>query len=190
MTVNTTLLAKNGEHQGYATKLGKYFHINMKELVRKMVAFGYKKHEKVIEYKKKNGWIKDHVAADLEGFEFVADLMTHPLNTQKQMSGWKDKNDPNYILLKRMFEMFALYRDEDSYYDMLFLVWMKWVHEHWDRYERSAEQAYQLVNFPNLYKDLLAWNEPLPQDDEDIEEDDIDYIASEEAIKNGMERKG
>jgi len=182
------LLAENGKFQGYATKLGKYLHIDVKELTRKLISVGYKKYKPVIEYKEKNGWIKDHVKADLESFDFVAKLMMIPMNVES-MVGWKDENDNNYKMLKQMMEIKAVIQDEDSFYDMIELVRLKWIHEHWDRYEASAEKAYQLANFPNFYADLMALYEPLPQDEEDIPEDTIDYIKIEEAIVNGMERK-
>ena len=182
------LLAETGKFQGYATKLGKYLHIDVKELTRKLISVGYKKYKPVIEYKEKNGWIKDHVKADLESFDFVAKLMMIPMNVES-MVGWKDENDNNYKMLKQMMEIKAVIQDEDSFYDMIELVRLKWIHEHWDRYEASAEKAYQLANFPNFYADLMALYEPLPQDEEDIPEDTIDYIKIEEAIVNGMERK-
>jgi len=187
-----TLLAKAGNFRGYATKLGEHFHIDTKELVRKLISLGYKKFSPIVAYKEKNGWIKDHVKADLESFDFVAKIMLHPMN-HEHMAGWKDKNDPNYIMLKQIMEIKAVVQDEDSFYDMIELVRLKWVHEHWDLYEQSAEKAYQIINFPNFYKDLIEHSKPLPQlpKKEAPEEMEINYVeAEEELMRDGMERKG
>ena len=187
------LLAKQGDIRGYATKLGAYFHIDTKEIMRKLIALAYKKQEKVIKWKLETGWTKDHVAADIESFEFIKSLMLHPLNDER-MSGWKDENDPNCVMLQRLTYMKALVQDEDSYYDLIELVRLKWVHENWERYEQSANAAYNLVNFPNFYKHLLehkeVMEEPLPDITDEPDYAEPDYIKLEEGIKNGLERKG
>ena len=186
------LLAQQGIFRGYASKLGAYFHIDTKEVTRKFIALAWKKYEPLIEWKIKNGWMKDHVKAEIECFEFLASLMMHPLNG-KALSGWKDENDPNYIMIKRMVYIYAFVRDEDSYYDMIALVMDKWKHEHWERYERSAEAAFQLVNFPIFYESLLnhkaAMEEPLPDITDEPDETKIDYIAMEKRLTDGMEHK-
>jgi hypothetical protein len=187
------LLGKQGTNRGYATKLGSIFHINVKEAIRRAINMVYAaKFQKVVEYKEKNGWIKDHVKADIESFEFVADIMCHPLNHAK-LSGWKDRTDTNYQMLRKGVVIKAAIQDEDSFYDMIELVRMKWVHDHWDRYERSAEQAYQIINFPNFYEKLIAhyeaMKEPLPDITDEADPEEIDYIKMEKRLTNGMDNK-
>lgn len=187
------LLAQQGLFRGYATKLGAYFHIDTKEVTRKFIGLAWKKYEPLIEWKLKNGWVKDHCAAEIECFDAIARLMMHPLN-KKAMSGWKDENDPNYIMTRRVVYIATFIRDEDSYWDMLFLAMDKWRHEHWDRYERSAEQAYQLVSFPVMYRKLLehaeAMEEELPDITDEPDPQQIDYIKMEKRLTDGKDNEG
>ena len=182
------LLAKRGEHQSYATKLGAFFHIDFKSAARSLIGIAWKKFEPINDYKELNGWLKDHVKADVESFEFVVELMRYPLN--KELNGWQE-GDNNEKMLRRLIRMKAVVQDEDSFYDMVELVRMKWVHEHWDRYERSAEQAYQLISFPKFYESLInhytAMKEPLPDITDEADEASIDYIALERRAKNAVE---
>lgn len=166
--------------------LGRIMHDSGKLMIRKLLKIVHGKYEPVIKYKHETGWIKDHVAAWEEAVDWVISLDEMPIN--KSMFNFTGPDDPNRLFFLRLKDLFCVMMDEDTHYDIRVLLVMKWVHEHWDRFERSAEQAYQLANFGNLYKDLLEFTKPLPLDD-GIDENDIDYIAMERgALGDGLER--
>lgn len=179
-----------GNVRGYANKLVASFHIDMKMAMRSLIGLAYKKFYPAIKASKIQGWKKDHVAADLESFEFIARMMKHPLNIP-HMNGWRSEDDANYKMLKRLFEMKAVVQEHDSFYDMLILLHYKWVHDHWSRYERSAEEAYQMFNFPMQYEALIshlkAMEEPLPDITDEPDLPDENYLELWERAKNGME---
>lgn len=169
---------KDNQRQG---KLGVALHDHTKWVIRKGVDLAWMKYKPVHEYKQQHGYIKDHVAALDEGWAWVMSLYDLPLNTVK-FAGFKGADDKNRQMLYRSGQMFFGITDEDSHWDVPILVMLKWVHEHWDRFERSAEQAYQLANFNNLYRDLLELSTPLPEDD-GIDDVEINYKAMEKKLK-------
>lgn len=179
-----------GNVKGYANRLVASFHITAKTAMRSAIGLAYKKCWPAIKACKDSGWKKDHVAADLESFELIANIMKYPLNLE-QMNGWKDENDANYKMLKRLFEIKALIQEKDSFYDMLILIHYKFVHENWHRYERSAEEAYQLFSFPKQYEALIAhynaMKEPLPDITDEPDEENINYIELEKRAIYAME---
>lgn len=168
------------------TKLGHIMHISGKQLMRKFISMAHKHYEPVIEYKHKTGWIKDHVNAQEEGWRWIESLYMQPINAEA--GGWTNsdgvlKDGVNKKMFNDVLELFWLMQDEDSAYDIPWLLYLKWVHEHWDRFEKSAQMAYNIMNFGNLYADLLEWSKPLPLDDgTDDDEDDIDYVGNEKKI--------
>ena len=176
----THLLAYDGtadnQRQG---KLGKILHDFSKWMIRGFSTQLHKKMLPVIEYKKKNGWIKEHITAMDEGWKWVMSLDELPLN--KGIGGFKGADDKNRKFFSEIGDIAFTHLDEDTHYDIRMLLWLKWVHEHWGRFEQSAESAYQLLNFGELYKDLLALSEPLPLDDgkDDFNED---YTALEKRL--------
>jgi len=166
------------------TELGQIMHNSGKLLIRKAIKSIGKKYEPVVEYKKEHGWIKDHVAAMEEGWKKVEYLMLQPINHRAGI-GWTGKEDKNAIMYNTLLPVFFTMVDEDSAYDWPLLIWLKWIHDHWDRFEESAEQAYQLLDFAVTYEHLMNWTEPLPLDDgTDIEE--IDYVKREKEIMDGI----
>ncbi len=173
------------------TKLGKIMHGSGKLIMRKCIRMVHGHYKPVLEYKKENGWIKDHVAAQQEAWDFIVNLYRHPIN--KHAGGWPEGGDDgNKIMFEGALGVFWLMQDEDSAYDIPWLLYMKWIHEHWDRFEQSAEHAYQIMNFPNMYRDMIEWSKPLPLDDGKDFDDDIDYVAAEKKLigdKNGMGNK-
>lgn len=185
------VLTKSGPHRSYATKLAAYLNIDVKNVTRIFINQAYKHYQPVIEYKLKHGWVKDHVRADIEAFDFVESLMRHPLNQSPNMNGWPTADDPNNKMLRRLVLIHAAIRDEDSFYDILELVMDKWKHEHWDRYEKSAEWAYKLTGFPVLYANLLAHKEaieePLPDITDEPDDVKMDYIELEKRVKKHVE---
>ena len=162
-----------------------------KWMIRGIVDKVQKKMEPVIIYKKENGWIKEHVAALEEGWNWVIELDEHPVNNKiGGFTGGPD--DKNRKFFTNLRDIVLVHLDEDSHYDMRFLMMLKWVHEHWDRFEQSAETSYQIMNFHNLYAELLEGSKPLPVDDgtDEYSPEKIDYIAMEKKLredKNGME---
>lgn len=184
------LLAHNGtaddERQG---AIGVALHDHTKWMIRKGVDIAWMKYSKVHDYKQKNGWIKDHIAAMDEGWKWVMSLDDLPINIGN-IGGFKGKDDKNRTMLYRAGQMFFGLNDEDSHWDMRVLLFLKWCHEHWDRFEASAEQAYQIMNFDYLYKDALELSAPLPEDD-GVDDETVDYIKMEKNLlrkgTNGME---
>lgn len=178
---------EDNQRQG---RLGRILHDFSKWMIRGAVDRVHNRMKDVIDYKKKNGWIKDHIAAMDEGWKWVQSLDEMPINGV--IGGFKGPGDLNRKLFGQLGEICFTHLDEDSFYDIHFLLWLKWVHEHWERFEQSAESAYQILNFGNLYKDLLSYTEPLPVDDgsDENDEPETDYIALEKRLKadkDGME---
>lgn len=192
MPVFPKLLASPGDIKGYASKLGATFHIDNKSMMRSAIGLAHKRMWPAIKHTKEQNWVKDHVAAQMESFDFVAGLMRYPLN-REHLNGWQD-GDANEKMLRRGMEMYCTVLAQDTFYDMLELVRLKWIHEHWDRFEDSAQKAYQLVSFPKFYENLInhyeAMSAPLPDITNEPDEADLDCVKLEESAKNGMEHKG
>src|SRR3990167_9880643 len=171
-------------------KLGILLHDKFKWFIRKMIEKAHGKMEPVLEYKRENGWVNDHVAAMDEGWQWVISLDELPVNIG--IGGFKGQDDVNRKLFRQGGELTFTLLDENTHYSIRVMLWLKWIHEHWDRFEIAANQAYQIQNFGNLYKDLLALSEPLPVDDgKDVYEPDYIKLGKMiEAKKNGMERNG
>ena len=170
------------------SKLGKIMHNTGKNLMRAQIDIVHKHYEPVLKYKRETGWIKDHVAAEQEAWNWIEQLYDIPINSK--VGGWHgDPNGRNRKMFHNILDIVFTIQDEDSAYDIPMLLWLKWIHEHWDRFERSAEQAYQIMNFANLYKDLLELATPLPQDDgKDYQ--DPDYIKLDKGLKKSGEKNG
>lgn len=177
---------------GYANKLIARFHVNMKTCMRSAIGLAHKKFWPAIKACKEDGWTKDHVKADLESFDLIAEIMKHPLNIP-QMNGWKDEEDGNYKMIKRLFEMKAVVQEKDGFYDMLILLHYKFVHDNWHRYEASAEEAHRLFNFPKQYEALIAhyqaMKEPLPDITNEPDDVAVDKLVEQEMKANGLEYK-
>lgn len=175
---------------GYANNLIARFHVNMKTCMRSAIGLAHKKFWPAIKACKEDGWTKDHVRADLESFELIAGMMKHPLNIP-HMNGWRSEEDANYKMLKRLFEMKAVVQEKDGFYDMLILLHYKFVHDNWARYEKSAEEAHQLFNFPIQYEALIAhyqaMKEPLPDITDDPDEVALNDLIKKEMVDNGLE---
>lgn len=188
------LLAFDGkEDDRRQGKLGRILHDFSKWAIRKAVDRIHNKMLPVIEYKKKTGWHKEHIKAIEEGWNWVISLDELPINLG--IGGFKGANDINRKLYMQLRDIFLVHLDEDTHYDMRMLVLLKWIHEHWDRIEEAANASYNLMNFHEIYKDLLALSEPLPLDD-GKEEKEIDYPEFEARLlrrageKHGMGNDG
>src|SRR3990167_4763779 len=180
------LLAYDGaDYNQRGGKLGSICHDFSKWMMRKFVDKLHRKMLPVIEYKRKNGWVKDHTAAMEEGWKWVMSL--DELQINRGIGGFKGEDDGNRRFFNELGDIAFTHLDEDTHYDMRMLLWFKWIHEHWDRFEQSAESAYQILNFGELYKDLLGLSEPLPLDDGE-DDADVDYAALNKKL--GGVRKG
>lgn len=175
------LLAYDGNEDNQRQgKLGIILHDFSKWMIRGMTDKVHAKMKPVINYKRENGWLKDHIKAMEEGWKWVISLDELPLN--HSIGGFKGADDKNRKFFLQAGEIAFTHLDEDTFYDIHFLLWLKWIHEHWDRFEQSAEAAYQILNFENLYKDLLEWSKPLPQDENEQDEKEINYIEMEKKL--------
>lgn len=175
------LLAQDGTNDNQRQgKLGTILHDNLKWMIRSFIAAGHKKALPVIEYKRENGWIKPHVAAMDENWQRILSLFKVPIN--KGIGGFSGPDDKNLRMFNQIGDIVHTIIDEDSHYDMIFLLQLKFIHENWHLFEESAEQAYQIANFHNTYRDILEYTKPLPLDDgkDDVQ---IDYVKMEEKLK-------
>ena len=165
-------------------------HRTGKTLLRGVIDSVHKHYEPVITYKKENGWYKDHVLAQVEAWKVIEALYDMPSNAIIG-GGWNNnQDDRNRVMFRNVLDIFWLMQDEDSAYDIPWLIYLKWIHEHWDRFEKSAEQAYQMANFGNFYRDLIEYAKPLDNiDDEDdkINDELVDFVALERNAEKIME---
>lgn len=173
---------KDNERQG---TLGRIMHDTSKWFMRESVNGLHRHMKPVFNYKRANGWHKEHITAMGEAIDWVVSLDEIPINAR--IGGFKGPDDKNRRLFLQMKDIFLTLLDEDTHYDIRVLLVLKWIHEHWDRFEIAAEQAYQIQNFSNLYKDLLALSEPLPVDDGNGKDDNYKIDARK---KYGLERDG
>lgn len=167
-------------------KLGKIMHDSGKWIIRESVNALHNHMNPVFEYKKSEGWHKDHVKAMEEAIDWVISLDDLPLNIGK-INGFKGQNDKNRKLFMQLKDIMLTLLDEDTHYDIRVLLVLKWIHDHWERFEISAEQAHQIMNFENIYRDLLELSKPLPVDDGKGKDDNYKIDARG---KYGLERNG
>lgn len=126
----------------------------------------------VIEYKQQNGFVNPGVESLAEGWKWVMSL--DEIDVNYGIGGFKGADDKNRKFFNELGDITFTILDEDTHYAIRLFLWLKWIHENWEKVEIQAEQAHQIMNFGNLYKDLLELSKPLPLDDgKDVEE--VDY---------------
>lgn len=151
-----------------------------------MISRLHKKMEPVIEYKKENGWIKNHIRVMDESWKWVISLDDLPINVG--IGGFKGSDDKNRKMMQDLGDIIFTHLDEDTHWDIRVLMFMYACHKRWSELEQSVESAHQIMNFGNLYRDLLELSKPLPLDDGKGKDDiyDID-MRSLERDKDALE---
>lgn len=190
-------IRKSKKYAGYESKEGFMFHGPGKRVLRKLISMGYSRYKGTVERKRgSQGYVKAHIAAYDEAWQWVRGLDHRPMKYPGGPQFGVQKGDVNDEMFQQITGVAFAMLDEDSFYDIRVLLWLKWIHEHWDRIEIAVNQAYALTfGFDKLYRNMVEWSKPLPQDKgRDFKEPD--YVRLEKNAKkivddyDGMDSDG
>jgi hypothetical protein len=177
---------KPDQKDGY---FGKIMHGTGKWMMRAAIMRIHKHYMPVIEKKRAEGWHKDHVKALDKYWMNIINIFDDPINAK--IGGFRSKDDPNRQIFIALNDIFLCMMDEDTFYELPTLLYLKSIHENWSIFEQQAAQAYNLLDFGNIYREILEYNKELEDitDEEDMI-DELDLLANSDQDYNKTLKDG